>query len=131
MNAAISASLDTSHGTEILLSGSRKPRAVQKCGDTQSFFLCSDLVFLGEAQLLRFVIRKIECAVKKFSEIDLFVHDLFGGRCLPGLQKVPAPNLRWRKAHNLRDTIYMSFDREYTLRRPEAAKGAMGRSIRG
>src|SRR6267154_965087 len=103
---------------------------MEKSGDSQSFPLRPGLVLLGEAQLLGVVVRKIECAVEKFSEVDLFVDDLFGGRCLPGLQKVPAPNLRWRKAHNLRDTIHMSFDREYTLRRAEAAKGAMGRRIR-
>src|SRR6266481_1581433 len=102
---------------------------MQKGGNPHSFLDWSQRVLLRETGFLCGVVRKFECSIKKFSQINFFANRLLGGCGLTRLEEIAAPDFYRRKSHNLRDAIHMPLHREQTLWRAKPSKCPVRRSI--
>src|SRR6202521_3656654 len=103
---------------------------MQKGGNPHSFLNWSHRVLFGEAGFLGGVVRKFECSIKKFSQINFFADGLLGGRRLTRLEEILAADLDRRETYNLRDAVHVPLHREQTLWRSKAPKRPVWRSVR-
>ena len=123
--------LNTDHRLQISLAGTRKSRAVHKCRKTDAFAEGARLVLLRKTPLLLVVARVIQRSLQQCAEVNVFADHLAGGRGLALLQKVTVPELCGRQAHGRGYAVHVTLQGKDTLRRAEAAKSAMRRSVGG
>ena len=104
---------------------------MQEGSNANSLLRSPELVVGGELFFLDVILRSFQRMIEKLVEIDWFADDLFGGRGLSRLKKIPASNFQRRKPDDFRDAIHVPLHGEQALRRAKAAKCPMRRRVGG
>ena len=128
-HSSVCARLGADKGIQVAFAGASKSRAVQKRGNSDSFFSHPSFIFFRKTLFLGGIVRKFQRAIEQTVQINILLNGLFRRRRLAGLQEIPPANFDRRDPHDLGDAIHVALHRKKALWSAESTKSSVRRSV--